>query len=222
MIRNEKVYNYRMAVIYKISTEGLDWQVFRDVPYNKMLTKFWRPFDSFFPPEYRPKSGAEVNYLANIHRGENISLMGSVCPECPWRKKDSTVRHHPAMPKKVMAIAKGDKTLMACHMSQKTISAGPGQHGIRRCRGIATFRSNMGIDSEVLPDPATVFANEKEAFNTWPKNPYQDWEQVRNNFFKQYPWGHYLDENENWWIAGKLAPDHDDVCIARCQDSVTK
>lgn len=162
-----------------------------------------------------------MNYLANIHKGEDVPLMGVVCPECPWRKKGSVNRHVPVMPERVMAIAKGNETVMACHMSQKEISAERDQRGIRRCRGIATFRANIGIDSEVFPDPTHVFVNEMEALDSWPRL-FHNWERARNDFFLQYPTGHYYDENDQWWVAGKLAPNHDDICIEKCQESVTK
>lgn len=64
LLRNERVYHYRSRVIAKISNDHvacintkqpytLSWDILEKVSYNDMVIKFWRSFDSFFPPEYR-------------------------------------------------------------------------------------------------------------------------------------------------------------------------
>lgn len=65
-IRNEAVYSYRrrvLARIYELAGQDIaagryDWRRWYDafgrVPYSAMLLRFWRRFDSFFPPELRP------------------------------------------------------------------------------------------------------------------------------------------------------------------------
>lgn len=65
-IRNNLVYSYRRKVIdiaYDLSIKDIRegkfssrwWEILEYVSYDDMLLHFWRPLDSFFPPELRPK-----------------------------------------------------------------------------------------------------------------------------------------------------------------------
>lgn len=67
-IRNERVFRYRSRVREVLREKSLadmyagkDWYhwylLFLDISYNEMLFKFWRPLDSFVPPELRPPKG---------------------------------------------------------------------------------------------------------------------------------------------------------------------
>lgn len=58
--RNPAVYHYRMSLISQISVscyadidrqEGWMWRydMFDSVSYSKMILKFWKPLDSFYP-----------------------------------------------------------------------------------------------------------------------------------------------------------------------------
>ena len=63
LIRNQKVYNYRVALLEEVSNaanndihrEGgpyeFKWRydAFSDVEYNDMMWKFWKPLDEFYP-----------------------------------------------------------------------------------------------------------------------------------------------------------------------------
>lgn len=66
LIQNERVFNYRKKVIsiaYDLSMKDISegkfssrwWEILNYVSYNDMLLHFWKPLDSFFPPELRPK-----------------------------------------------------------------------------------------------------------------------------------------------------------------------
>lgn len=62
LIRNQQVFKYRAKVLEgmrKISVDGslndTDWihlyEQFLSVSYEEMVSRFWRPLDSFFPEE---------------------------------------------------------------------------------------------------------------------------------------------------------------------------
>lgn len=68
LIQNDRVFRYRSRVREVLREKSLadmsagrDWHhwyfLFMDISYDEMLFKFWRPLDSFVPPELRPPKG---------------------------------------------------------------------------------------------------------------------------------------------------------------------
>jgi hypothetical protein len=95
--------------------------------------------------------------------------MRDVCPECPYRRKDSFNRYAPPVPDAHFELTNAGQ-VMACHMSQREQWARGDQRGLRQCRGLAIFRANLGrpdADSGIDPDHETVFATEDEARAAW-------------------------------------------------------
>lgn len=59
-------------------------------------------------------------------------------------------------------------TAWSCHMSMgEQFYAPVGTPRLHRCRGMAIFRSNLGVSDELAPDPETVFAGTIEAYEGW-------------------------------------------------------
>lgn len=141
------------------------------------------------------------SYMANINGDiSKTKLRPLVCPECPWRKKDKQNTYQPALPDKIFDMM--DRFPMACHMSQHETQAFA-DNKVLRCRGVATFKANIGQDDECLPDTETVFASKEEALASW-KPIKIDWELLRENYFREYPYGEWFDENGKQWVAGIL------------------
>lgn len=61
LIRNTQVFKYRQKIIHNISERDLveirangrplveRWQIYNSVSYEKMVFRFWKPLDSFYP-----------------------------------------------------------------------------------------------------------------------------------------------------------------------------
>lgn len=55
MIRNNKVHEYRIAIINEVYSDPGSFLFpfkhaeYKSISYNKMMFQFWRPVDSFYP-----------------------------------------------------------------------------------------------------------------------------------------------------------------------------
>lgn len=70
--RNDKVYDYRIRLLYTIEIADLNdirngnfevaWRldVFRSVPYDEMLYRFWKPLDSFYKGKFDPPLSSDI------------------------------------------------------------------------------------------------------------------------------------------------------------------
>jgi len=143
-------------------------------------------------------------WISNLSNDADHDIMAKVCVECPWNRERNSRSAFPAHREGIFnKVANGQE--MACHMSlgnHKYANTAEDTSKFHRCRGIEHFRANIGVDSDVEPS-TQVFESKEEALKVWPKHS-QDWEALRRDFFREFPYGEWEDELGRTWLAGVL------------------